>query len=405
MRVEVTAILVGLLAAIGPAGAKDSVAPKPAVQPAANAHRVAPAHHGVGKSAAKTDSDENGAVAALEHAAPTPASFPAEVGWRLIEDPATGARIGLPENYVPRANASRTGSRWTSAQGQIQIETFRLTEAALPVLFEQEKKASRRQIASSLLKPNSFVITGTQGLKNFLVRADARASEVRGVTILYDQATEGTMSRVATAMVGAFAGFPDANAAPPPGVRRMVEYGSAVVMSAGGDLIASARLTDECQAITVPGLGHAERIAADAATDLALLRLYGVRNLVPATLASQNAGGDVNLAGVADPLSQAGEGAVSRAAARVSGQAVEPAPKPGFSGAAAVDAGGAVTGLVNLRAAVVAGNGSVSQVATLTPADAIRAFLQANGVAPAAAASGEHGTIEQSVVRVVCVRK
>jgi len=228
---------------------------------------------------------------------------------------------------------------------------------------------------------------------------------VRGVTILYDQATEGTMSRVATAMVGAFAGFPDANAAPPPGVRRMVEYGSAVVMDASGDLIASARLTDECQAITVPGLGHAERVAADAATDLALLRLYGARNLVPATLASQNAGGDVNLAGVADPLSQAGEGAVSRAAARVSGQAVEPAPKPGFSGAAAVDAGGAVTGLVNLRAAVVAGNGSVSQVATLTPADAIRAFLQANGVAPAAAASGEHGTIEQSVVRVVCVRK
>jgi hypothetical protein len=63
-----------------------------------------------------------------------------------------------------------------------------------------------------------------------------------------------------------------------------------------------------------------------------------------------------------------------------------------------------VTGLVNLKAAVVAGNGSVSQVATLTPADAIRAFLQGNGVA-SAAAPGEHGTIEQSVVRVVCVRK
>ena len=128
-------------------------------------------------------------------------NFPAEaVGWRLIEDAETGARLGLPEKLVPRAGASRTGSRWTSAQGQIQIETFRLTEAALPALFEEEKKASHRQVTSSALKPDYFVIVGVQGLKNFVVRAEAHGSEVRGVTILYDQATEGIMGRVAIAI-------------------------------------------------------------------------------------------------------------------------------------------------------------------------------------------------------------
>ena len=60
-------------------------------------------------------------------------------------------------------------------------------------------------------------------------------------------------------------------------------------MTSDGDLIAPARLTDECQAITVPGLGHAERVAADKTNDLALIRLYGARNLVPAALGADSA--------------------------------------------------------------------------------------------------------------------
>ena len=47
---------------------------------------------------------------------------------------------------MPHASAARTGSRWTSAQGQIQIETFRLHEASLPALFDQEKKTSQRYV-------------------------------------------------------------------------------------------------------------------------------------------------------------------------------------------------------------------------------------------------------------------
>ena len=78
--------------------------------------------------------------AALADAAKAPQ---AAVGWRLIDDTATGARLGLPEKLVPQAGAARTGSRWTSAQGQIQIETFRLREASLPALFEDEKKRAR----------------------------------------------------------------------------------------------------------------------------------------------------------------------------------------------------------------------------------------------------------------------
>jgi hypothetical protein len=326
-------------------------------------------------------------------------------GWRLLEDPATGARLGIPEKLVPNASASRAGSRWTSAQGQIQIETFRLSEAALPALFEEEKKAPHRQIGSSVLKPDSFAISGTQGLKNFLIRAEAKGSEVRGITILYDQATEGIMGRVAVTAASAFTGFPDPKAGLLPGMQRRVEYGTAIIVSVQGDLIAPAQLTDECQSITVPGLGHAERVATDKSSDLALLRLYGVRNLVPATLGGEGGQStDLTLVGIADPLAQAGDAGVTSAAAHLTAQGLEPGPKLGFSGAAAVDAQGRFAGMVDLKPAVVAGSGSAGQGAAMVPVETIRTFLSAHGVSPAAPAAGQ-AAMNQSVLRVVCVRK
>jgi peptidoglycan hydrolase-like protein with peptidoglycan-binding domain len=341
---------------------------------------------------------------ALAAAAKGPA---AAVGWRLIDDPKTGARLGLPEKLVPNSSASPSGSRWTSAQGQIQIETFRYTEAALPALFEDEKKTSKRRVTASVLRAGSFVISGVQRLKNFIVRAQASGSEVRGVTILYDQATEGIMATVATATAGAFQGFPDAKAAPLPGMRRAVEYATAIVVGAGGDLLAPGRATEECRAIVVPGLGHAERVAADPANDLALLRLYGARNLAPAALAGESKGDALTLFGVGDPLAQAGDTAVTNVAARRTGQGVEPVPKLGFSGAAAVDAQGRFAGMVDLTSPVAAGGRSVLPQATIVPADTVRSFLAAQGIIleTGAAPAADHAAIEKSVMRVICVRK
>jgi hypothetical protein len=417
MELRVAAIIVGFATAATPTLAKTTHIRNPpadrthvAALPGAASASVERTAHAPRHRAGRTVHKHKGAEAALATAdgvpLAAPPSFSADaVGWRLIEDPASGARLGLPEKLVPHAVVSRAGSRWSSAQGQIQIETFRLSEAALPALFEQEKKASRRQIASSELKADSFIVTGTQGLKNFLIRAQARGSEVRGITILYDQATEGTMDRVAAAMASSFAGFPDPNAGPPPGLKRAVEYGTAIVVSSDGDLIAPAHLTDDCQAITVPPLGHAERVAVDAANDLALIRLYGARHLVGVALGGNGGpGGEVTLFGVADPLAQAGAGAATATTARVMAQSIEPAPKLGFAGAAALDSAGNVVGMVDLKPAVVAGAGSASQAATLVPAEAIRAFLNAQGVAPATAPP-EPAAIEQSVVRVICVRQ
>jgi len=322
-------------------------------------------------------------------------------GWRIIDDLVTGARLGLPSALVPKTAPARMGSRWTSRGGQIDIETFHLHEGALAALFDTEKKLRRRTVEHSTLTPDSFVMSGMQGLKRFIVRVQSSGSELRGVTILFDQAIEGVMAPIAAVMANSYQGFPDPNAAPPPGLRRSVEYGTAIVVSGQGHLIASAQITDGCQAIAIPGFGHAERIAADKASDVALLRVYGAQDLLPVALGGDSgAGDDLTLVGVADPLAQAGGGAVMRAAAHRSTQGLDPAPKLGFSGAAAVDAQGRFAGMVDLQSTAVAGAGAVNQ-ATLIPVETLRAFLQTQNIA----LSTGRGAIDQSVVRVICVRK
>ena len=348
---------------------------------------------------------ETGVLSAAERARLADAAqrHEQEIGWRLIDDAQTGARFGLPEKLVSPLGVTRTGSSWISGHGQVRIETFRLWQGGLAAMFEQEKKTPRGRSANySKLYPDSFVIAGTQGLKNFVVRVQASGTELRGITVLYDQATEGIMAGVAVAVANSFDGFPDPNAAAPPGEERAVDYGTAIVVDRSGHLISARRLTAACEALTVPGFGHAVRVADDTTNDLALLRLYGARRLVPAPLMGDSEVDDLSLVGIADPSAQHGGGAVSKAPARLDGQSITPAPPLGFSGAAAVDAQGRFAGMAEVKtAAAAATGGPVNREAILVPANVVRAFLTAHRVTPTAG----NGAIEKSVVRVICVRK
>ncbi len=426
MGFRLAGIFVALLVAAVPAAAQDAT-PKPAAAAPKSTPKTAAKKPAAKPGAAKSADDPDSAVDVINRA--SPATLQA-AGWRVIDDPATGVRLGLPGTLVPKLAASRTGSRWTSKQGQIDIETFRLHEAALPALFEDEKKIRRRAVEHSTLKPDSFVMSGMQGLKRFVELVQASGSELRGVVIMFDQATEGMMAPIAATMAGSFQGFPDRSANPPPGFKRGVEYGTAIVVSERGHLIASAQTTAQCQSITVPGMGHAERLAVDDSNDLALLRLFGAHNLAPVLLGPVTQD-NLLLIGVADPIAQDGAASVTLVQVRQTAQGLDPAPKPGFSGAAVFDGKkNQLAGMVSLKWVVVAANvpavasanpalatpasqpaaasppktasqpAMVSQ-ATLVSADTIRTFLTAQGVAPATAP----GSPTQSVLRVICVRK
>jgi hypothetical protein len=218
---------------------------------------------------------------------------------------------------------------------------------------------------------------------------------------------DGMMQPVVIAMSSTYAAFPDGSLAGPP-PRRKVEYASGIVVSKSGDIVTSRQATEACQVIVVAGRGNAVRVAEDKGSELALLRLYGARDLEPAPLAGEAPkGADLTMIGIADPQAQAGAAKISTVAAKLgangAGAAIEPAPGLGFAGAAALDSQGQIAGMVDLRLAVVAGPASGAQAA-LVPAASIRKFLDAQNVA---AATGRTA-IEQakaSVVRVICVRK
>jgi hypothetical protein len=328
-------------------------------------------------------------------------------GWTVVSDPATGVRIGLPAKLAPQAHDTAQGTRWSSKHGEVRVETFRIKrpDLKLAALFETMKHdpASRR-IEYSALKDDGFVISGLQGLKNFTVRAKMRDGEVRGFTMSYDQAMETIVAPVVVAMASAFTPFPS-RSAPFAAPAKTVDYGTGVVVSARGHIVTAAGISDNCQVLLVAGLGNAERIADDKAHGLALLRVYGRRDLHPVALTADAEAGDAKLIGIPDPREQNGRAALTEVKARLTPahgiELRQPAPMAGLAGAAAVDAQGHFAGIVEMRNTVVASNEPTLAPVRLVGSPAIRDFLTAQGVTPKAAS----GDAKDAVVRIICVRK
>ena len=331
------------------------------------------------------------------------------VGWKIVTDAGTGARLGVPTKLVPQQSSDANGAKWSSSTGTIQIQLARRKQAdpTTAKLAEQEKKEpAGRKVDYSVVKPDFFVLSGMQGLKKFYVRGTFKGDEVRILTILYDQATEGTVEPAVIAMSSAFNPFPSGTG---PAPRKTVEYGTGVVVSEDGAILTDREIVDGCLSIAIGGFGNADRVAEDKEHGLALLRIYGARGLKPLALDSGAAKAALELTGIADPQNQGGGAAASgvKASAAIVGgggdAALSPAPALGFSGAAALDADGRFAGLALLKPAMVAGPATATPAAqaVLVPADTVQAFLKANDVK----AAGGSTDAKAAVVRVICVRK
>lgn len=335
-----------------------------------------------------------------------------EFGWSVVADPATGIRIGLPTKMVPHAREAQRGTRWSSRYGDVQVETFRHSEPNLKLsaLFEREKNSpGTRKVEYSVLRDDNFFVSGLQGLRRFSVRAQMRNGEVRGFTVLFDQAMEGIVAPVVVAMASAFSPFPQ-RSAPFAALAKSVEYGNGLIVSAQGHIVTDARLTSGCRVIVVPELGDAERVAEDADSGIALLRVYGPRKLTPLSLAlaapATRKATDLTLAGLPDPKEHDGSDRLSEVKARlIDGNAIElrqPVPMAGLTGAAALDGQGRFVGMTEMRNAVVASLQPAAPPLRLVRADTIGNFLETHQVAMAPPRGGDP---RDSIARIICVRK
>jgi len=333
----------------------------------------------------------------------------ANVGWKIVTEGGTGAQLGIPAKLVPQQSSNANGAKWSSTDGAIQILLTRRREdnPTTAKLAEREKNdPTGRTIGYTVVKPDFFVLSGTQGAKKFYVRGTFKGNEVRVLTILCDQATANTVEPVVIAMSSAFNPFPSPIAVA--SLRKTVEYGTGVVISDDGAIVTSRELTDGCLTITVAGFGNADRTAEDKKHGLALLRLYGAQRLKPLKIDGGAARPAVALTGIADPQNQGGGSAISsvESSATRTGDGdlmLSPAPALGFSGAAALDGANSFAGIALLKPIVIAGpsGAATASQAVLVPADAVRAFLKASSVN----ADGTSTDARASVVRVICVRK
>jgi hypothetical protein len=227
--------------------------------------------------------------------------------------------------------------------------------------------------------------------------------------VLYDQAMAGIMDPVVVAMSSAFVAFPTGLAGPPP--RRKVDYGTGIVLDTLGHIVTDRAVTEDCYSLTLAGYGGADRIADDKTTDLALLRVYGAQGLQPMTFATEAPkGADAILIGIAEPQAQDGGATAASRSVRIAAtegatRTLEPPPSFGFNGAAAVDAQGRLIGLAQVRTISNAQPPAVSTQAQFVPVATVKAFLDAQKVAPAGAGRTGMDAAKASVVRVICTRK
>src|SRR5476649_1529260 len=52
------------------------------------------------------------------------------VGWKVVTDAGSGARLGVPTKLVPQQSSDANGAKWSSSTGTIQIQLSRRKQAA-----------------------------------------------------------------------------------------------------------------------------------------------------------------------------------------------------------------------------------------------------------------------------------
>src|SRR5476651_2279853 len=182
------------------------------------------------------------------------------VGWKIVTEAGTGARLGIPTKLVPQASSDANGARWNSSTGTIQIQLARRKEASPTTakLAEREKKEpAGRNIDYTVVKPDFFVLSGMQGLKKFYLRGTFKGDEVRILSFNDTQTTENTVEPVVIAMSSAFNPFPTGAQIVGPPPRKTVEYGTGVVLSEDGAVVTDRQVVDGCMSIVIAGYGHA----------------------------------------------------------------------------------------------------------------------------------------------------
>ena len=214
---------------------------------------------------------ETGVLNQPERAALAAAAKPKQdaVGWRMVDDLMTGARIGIPTKLVPNTHFSAGVGKWSSSRGEYSVETFRITQpgTTLPAVFERMKKEpAGRKPDYSVLRAGLLRHLGPAEPEEVLrARAGARrrGARLHGALRSGDGRHHGAGGgRDVERLYGVSRRRQRC--------RRRAARSSmrAASRSAPGHIVTSRDALDGCYVVTVAGIGGADRVAEDKRTAL-----------------------------------------------------------------------------------------------------------------------------------------
>jgi hypothetical protein len=139
----------------------------------------------------------------------------AAVGFKLIDDAATGVRIGAPTKLLEKREGGAGFTSLSSNDGEIKLD-LKVTSGKLAALYKfLTADAPNHKFTYKVIKPDVFfVIAGEEGDKKFYrryVAAPADAADpdkLRGFMFIYPKARAKALDPVALAVANAFDPFP-----------------------------------------------------------------------------------------------------------------------------------------------------------------------------------------------------
>ena len=192
----------------------------------------------------------------------------AAVGFRVVDDAKTGARIGAPTRLMAEKNGPK-------------LEFASSADPDLAALYQRlTAETPTRKIAYKAIKPGAFfVVSGQEGAMKFysrFERSEGASQPIRGFTFSYP-ATAQNLDRVALAAANSFEPFPargaaasGVQAAPPVQTARPPPAPAATALLVGPGRALTALKPEECSNPSIGGKpARFER--SDAATGLAIL--------------------------------------------------------------------------------------------------------------------------------------
>jgi hypothetical protein len=147
----------------------------------------------------------------LEYIWPSPAwSAAPRTDLVMVDDVATGARVGLPQSLPRTAQQTAHGTTWRSADGTLIVGTLKFgRDRELGQLHATLSRLSGRRIDKDSYEPGKFFeLAGvdTDGSR-FLVRVEQRQADLRGLSVTYSSANT-TVEQTVQHIAASFQAFP-----------------------------------------------------------------------------------------------------------------------------------------------------------------------------------------------------